>query len=87
MDQFNNYVNGIYDINELNYVFNSAKLSESATREGMKTFFQIAGNAEAIWQANPSLFTHLKLANGLSVENVNDFREFLTETNVTHEFY
>ncbi|HMT53037.1 MAG TPA: hypothetical protein PKD16_18870 [Saprospiraceae bacterium] len=39
LDQFNNYVNGINNINKLNYVFNSAKLSEDAARAGIRTFF------------------------------------------------
>lgn len=87
MDQFKNYVNGIYDINELNYLFNSAKLSEAAARTGIRSFFLKSGNAEAIWNANPSLFTNLKLTNGLPVMNINHFKQFLTETNATNPFY
>ncbi len=49
MDQFKNYVNGIYDINELNYVFNSAKLSEAAARTGMTNF--ITNKKPAIFAA------------------------------------
>lgn len=87
LDQFNNYVNRINNINKLNYVFNSAKLSEDAARAGIRTFFLKSGNAEAIWNANPSLFTNLILPNGLQVTNLNRFKQFLTDTNATHSFY
>lgn len=67
LNQFKNYLAAINSLDELQYIFNAAKLSTQQARDGMKMFFK--SNAEDIFNigSGKGLFNNITLKDGTSI--------------------
>lgn len=66
-NQFLEYMSKINQISELNYVFNAAKASESAARNGVKNFILNSNNTQDIFNAMTT-----ELRKSLQIDDVSD---------------
>ncbi len=71
-----------------NYTFDIRKLTQTQAREKMHDFFKKGNNAEAIFNAKPSLFINLEIpSSNIPVKDSNQFKQFLDEIDELHSIF
>jgi hypothetical protein len=78
--QFIRYLENTSNLNDLKYVFNKAKASESQVKNAFKELLSIPEKKMEIFNANPNLWKQFDRIGGGRIEDIEDFIELLNHS-------